>query len=432
MIHTSVPRVQRSLSLVLLLSGAIATSAQAQPGVRLGLLYGEGGKRPGIFVLPVSGVTGDSLRAIIMRDLDFGDRVTVLPRDLALRAPMGAAPIDYAAAARLGVNGVVQVSLVAGGANVTLYDVGVKQVLQKRTMSLPGTAGDAAWRAAVHGTSDLLEEWISGERGVAATRVAYIAAGRVWVVDSDGANVTAVSPANARALSPSFHPGGQSLAYAALEPAGSAIYVTDLRGSARRVVPPSGLNISPVFTPDGASIAYAHGDDFGTELYLVSAAGGTARRISIGRGSDNTSPSFSPDGRRIAFTSGRSGRPDVYIADDDGTNADVLAALSSATQAYRSSPDWSPDGRAVVFQSQLAGRFQTMVITLRDRVVKQLTSEGANEDPAWAPDSRHVVVSSTRSGDRQLWVLDTETGRARQLTSARGARLAAWSTRLVR
>ena len=121
----------------------------------------------------------------------------------------------------------------------------------------------------------------------------------------------------------------------------------------------------------------------------------------------------------------------MYIADDDGTNADLLAALSSSDQAYRSSPDWSRDGRAIVFQSQLAGRFQVMLITLRDRVVKQLTTEGANEDPSWAADSRHVVISSTRSGVRQLWVIDTETGRARQLTTGGGARLAAWSPQLA-
>mgnify|MGYP001788423690 FL=1 len=120
----------------------------------------------------------------------------------------------------------------------------------------------------------------------------------------------------------------------------------------------------------------------------------------------------------------------MYIADEDGTNADLLAALSSSSQAYRSSPDWSPDGRAVAFQSQLGGRFQVMVISLRDRVVTQLTNEAANEDPAWAPDSRHLVVSSTRSGVRQVWVLDTETGRARQVTNTPGARLAAWSSRI--
>jgi len=424
------PRLLRRLACLALLTGA--TTARAQDGVRLGLLYGDGGNRPGIHVLPVAGVTGDSVRAIIMRDLDFGDRVTVMPRNTALPAPRTPGVLDYAAAARLGINGVVEVTLVPAGAALVLYDVGAKQVLQRRTVSLPGTPNSAAWRMALHGASDQFEEWMSGTRGIAATRVAYVAGGRIWVVDSDGANAAPLTAGSVRAISPSFHPDGQSIVYAALEPAGSAIYVSDLRGAVRRVVAPRGLNISPTFTPDGSGIAYAHGEDFGTELYLVNAGGGVARRISIGRGSDNTSPSFSPDGRRIAFTSGRAGRPDVYIADDDGTNADLLAALSSSSQAYRSSPDWSPDGRAVVFQSQVGGTFQSMVITLRDRAVKQLTTEGANEDPAWAPDSRHVVVASTRSGVRQLWVVDTETGRARQLTTAGGTRLAAWSSRLIR
>ncbi len=419
----------QALLVVLVLAGA--NSVQAQPGVRLGLIYGEGGARPGIYVLPVPGASGDSLRTIVMRDLDFGDRVTVLPKTTALPTPAAGRPIDYAAAARLGINGVVQLVPSSGGLSIVLYDVTAKQVLQRKAVLLPGSVNGAAWRMAVHGVSDQCEEWITGERGIAASRLAYVADGRIWLIDSDGANPAALTPPG-RSLSPNFHPTGQSVVYTALEPAGSAIYVTDLRGSARRVVPPSGLNISPTFTPSGAAIAYAHGDDFGTELFSVPAGGGTPRRISIGRGSDNTSPTFSPDGRRIAFTSGRSGRPDVYIADEDGTNADLLAALSSAGQVYRSSPDWSPDGRAIVFQSQLGGRFQSMMITLRDRVVKQLTSEGANEDPAWAPDARHVVVSSTRTGARQLWVIDTETGRARQLTIASGARLAAWSPRLVR
>ena len=420
----------RDIARALLLSSiACVTVVTAQPGVRLGLIYGDGGKRPGIYVLPVAGPAGDSVRTIVMRDLDFGDRVTVLPKTTAMPNPTGAT-VDYAAAARLGINGVVQIALITGGATIAIHDVASKKLLQRKVISLPSTPNTYAWRLAVHASSDLCEDWITGEQGVAASRLAYVADGRIWVIDSDGANVSALTSA-VRALSPNFSPNGQSVVYTSLEPAGSAIYVTDLRGASRRVVPPSGLNISPTFTPDGKGIAYAHGDDFGTELFVVGAGGGASRRISIGRGSDNTSPTFSPDGRRIAFTSGRSGRPDVYIADEDGTNADLLAALSSSAQAYRSSPDWSPDGRAIVFQSQLAGRFQAMLITLRDRAVKQLTTEGSNEDPAWAPDARHVVVSSTRTGVRQLWVIDTESGRSRQLTAAGGARLAAWSPRLV-
>jgi len=407
---------------------AHGTIAGAQAGVRLGLMYGEAGGRPGIYVLPVAGAAGDSIRSIVMRDLDFGDRVTVLSKNTALPAPVGAAAVDYRVAARLGINGVVQLAPAAGGIAMTLYDVGAKQVLQRAVVPLPAVMNTAAWRLAVHAASDLCEEWISGTRGIAATRIAYVAAGRIWLVDSDGANARAITQAG-RALSPAFRSDGQAVVYATLEAGGGAIRVADLHGASRQVLEPRGLNISPTFTPDGASIAYAHGDDFGTDLYMVPASGGTPRRISIGRGTDNTSPSFSPDGRRIAFTSGRSGRPDVYIADQDGTNADLLAALSSASQGYRSSPDWSPDGRAVAFQSQLGGRFQVMVISLRDRVVTQLTNDAANEDPAWAPDSRHVVVSSTRSGVRQLWVVDTETGRARQVTNMPGSRLAAWSSR---
>jgi len=407
---------------------AYGTIAGAQPGVRLGLMYGEGGARPGIYVLPVAGAAGDSIRAIVMRDLDFGDRVTVLSKNSALPAPVGAAAIDYRIAARLGINGVVQIGPAPGGVSMALYDVGGKQVLQRALVPLPAATNTAAWRLAVHGASDLCEEWISGTRGIAATRFAYVADGRIWLVDSDGANARAITTAG-RALSPAFRPDGQAVVYATLEAGGSAIRVADLRGASRQVLEPRGLNISPTFTPDGVAIAYAHGDDFGTDLFVIPASGGAPRRISIGRGTDNTSPSFSPDGRRIAFTSGRSGRPDVYIADEDGTNADLLAALSSSSQGYRSSPDWSPDGRAVAFQSQLAGRFQVMVISLRDRVVTQLTSDASNEDPAWAPDSRHVVLSSTRSGVRQLWVVDTETGRARQVTNMPGARLAAWSSR---
>ncbi len=68
-----------------------------------------------------------------------------------------------------------------------------------------------------------------------------------------------------------------------------------------------------------------------------------------------------------------------------------------------------------------------MTISLRDHGIKQLTSDGINEDPSWAPDSRHMVFTSNRGGIGELWVLDTESGRARQLTFGVAARLAAWS-----
>jgi TolB protein len=84
----------------------------------------------------------------------------------------------------------------------------------------------------------------------------------------------------------------------------------------------------------------------------------------------------------------------------------------------------------VAFSTQIEGRFQVATIALRDRSVKQHTSEGINEDPSWAPDARHLVLTSNRGGSRQLWVLDTESGRMRQLTRGPAARMAAWGPRL--
>jgi TolB protein len=176
---------------------------------------------------------------------------------------------------------------------------------------------------------------------------------------------------------------------------------------------------------------YAHGVDDGVDLYIVPGTGGGGRRLSVGRGTDNVAPSISPDGRRIAFMSGRAGHPEIYTMDADGTNVDLLTPLDVGESAYRASPDWSPDGRQVVFQSRIGGGFQLMTVSLRDRSLKQLTSDGRNEDPSWAPDGRHLVFVSTRSGVRQLWVLDVESGRTRQLTRGAAVHLPAWSPRLA-
>jgi TolB protein len=180
-------------------------------------------------------------------------------------------------------------------------------------------------------------------------------------------------------------------------------------------------------------IVYTHGEESGTDLFATTVfERGPARRITVGRGTDNTSPTFSPDGRRLAFTSGRLGHPEIYISDADGTNPQPLT-YSVGDQNYRANPDWSPDGRLVAYQSQQTdGSFQLNTISLRDRSVKQLTSDGSNEDASWAPDSRHIIFSSTRTGSKQLFVLDSESGRWRQLTRNGGVRLPAWSPPLTR
>jgi TolB protein len=401
-----------------------------RPGVSVRLNY-DANTRPGVIVLPVRGANGDSIRAIVQRDLDFSDRANVITGSAA-DAPVTDGRINYELAQKLGAHAVVQGTVTATGAlHVAVHDVARKQVLTVRDFPLPASVATPAWRLAVHGASDQIEQWLTGVRGIAATRVLFVRDSRVWMVDSDGEGAHAVTDRGA--LSPAWHPGGNGLVYSTLSDRGEQRVVAhEIDGGTRVLASTPVTNLTPTISPDGETVVYAHGDENGVDLYAVPYGGGSGHRLTVGRGSLNVSPSFSPDGRRIAFTSGRSGHPEVYITDADGSDVDILTSYDFGDQNYRSNPDWSPDGRLVAFQSMVGGEFQVFTISLRDRSVRRLTTEGRNEDPTWAPDARHLIVASTRGGSRQLFVVDAETGRARQLTRGAPTRMPAWSPPLVR
>jgi len=287
-------------------------------------------------------------------------------------------------------------------------------------------------RMSLHRASDEVESWITGRRGIAATRIAYVAGGLIRVVDSDGENDRAVTT-RGTSLSPAWHPNGRRLVYSRMSNVGTQIQQLDLETGRERSMSSTGLNITPIFSVDGRNILYSTGDESGTDLVMVSAdgdGGSTPQRLTFGRGSDNNSPSYSPDGRQIAFISGRSRFPEVYTMDADGSNLQLLTPFVPGVRTYRTAPDWSPDGRSVAYEQQ-NGDFQVWMINIRDKEPRRLTSDGENEGPSWAPDGRHLSLSSTRGGSKQIWVLDTESGRFRQLTHNPGARLSAWSPMLT-
>jgi TolB protein len=421
-----------SAALALVPVGARAQNPTVPEGVRLGLNYTLGTK-PGVIVLPIDSAGGDSVRAILQRDIDYDDRATVITlADSAVRGmmPRSGDKFNYPLFGKLGVVAILRPQRSLTGITITMYDVAAKRRVQIGGFPLLDAPNSPGWRLALHRTSDEVERWIFGSPGSAATRILYSGGDKqIWMIDSDGANqrkLTSVS----LAMSAAWSPDATSFLFCGFTPSGSQIaeysFVTGalhwLSGTAR------GLNITPTYAPDGKTIAYASGTDRGTDIMVMQAGSASASHaITVGKGSDNTSPSYSPDGLQIAFMSGRAGHPEVYTMDADGTNPSLLTEFTYGEQAYRASPDWSPDGRRIAYESRINGSFQIMTIDLRDRSTKQYTSDGQNEDPSWAPDARHMVFSSTRTGPRQLWVLDAESGRLRQLTHAAGARLAAWS-----
>ena len=405
---------------------AAQDTSQVNEGVRVGVEY-QPGVRPGLVVLPGTGL--DSARAMVRRDLDFSDRFEMITL---ADAPAGGAAgqgstVNYGIYRALGAQFGVELTEAAGGMTVRLHDLNAAQVRNQQSFTLP-PASDPGYRLEVHRAADEVARWATGTAGIAASRLLFVAGGRVYRMDSDGEDIAPLTPAGQTALSPAWSPDGQRFAYTQFGAGRGAVLVQGVAGGTGQQAPgtAAALNITPAFSPDGRLLAYAHSDESGTDVYLANIADRCcAQRLTVGRFADNLSPTFSPDGRRIAFVSTRAGPPQIYVMAADGTDQELLAPFDYGATGSSNAPEWSPDGANVVFHREVSGSPQLFLVSVAGRRVRQLTSSGRNEDPTWGPDGRHITFVSDRSGRRQLWVIDVETGRVRQLDTPGAARLPA-------
>lgn len=424
-------RLFRALAFAMLL----ATPLAAQDGVRTGISYGPPGVRPGIVVAAAPGL--DSVRAIIERDLQFSDRfeVIVLP-DSSTRIDGG---VQLGIYRILGAAAVVELQPAPGGVEVKLHSVATGAVAQQGVRAVDrGGIGDA--RLGIHRISDEIVAWVTGAKGIAATRILVKLERRdrtddgIWRVDSDGANLVKVTRPGGIAMSPVWHPDGVRFAYTEIRDHVGTIVLQSLATGTRVTVPTTtmGQNYGATISPDGGRMAFARLSETDHDLHEVNLAQMCCvhRLTTLGRLANSLSPTYSPDGRRIAFVSDRGGLPALYVMDADGSGQMPLVAESEAG-ASSQAPEWSPDGTKIIFHREISGRgWQLQVLDVARGTVRAVTSAGRNSDASWAPDSRHVVYKSNRSGRDQMWILDLETSNARQIPTPGDARYPTWSPSL--
>lgn len=438
----------RPFRLLVLAVACLGGAARAQePGVRIGITYTPG-VRPGLLVLRGEpDEVGDSIAAILERDLDYSDRFEIVTlaggerlytarhagAETAQTSPgQGGGFVNYSLYGALGAEFAVAVERDSAGPVAVLFDVRA-QALRRRLAVRAASLAEPGFRMAVHRAADEIVRAAMGEAGYAASRILFVRDGRLYRVDADGGDLAVISPPGERVFSPAWGPRGRLVAYAVLSEGLGRLVLLDTWSGERRVVGPTQqlLNLSPAFSPDGEWLAFTRIGDEGSEVYRYNLARDCClQRLTVGRFADNLSPTFSPDGRRIAYVSTRAGLPQIYVMAADGTGQELFAPFDYGVTGSSYAPEWSPDGTKLVFHRDVAGSPQVFVMETRSGAVRQLTSAGRNEDPTWAPDGRHIAFVSSRSGAQQLWVIDLETGRIRQLTMGASARLPAWSPRL--
>lgn len=429
-------------------AGAAAQQPDQIPGVSLGLVY-ETAYQPALAVKPFSGSFGGAgvapdVEAIIGRDLRNSDRFNVIDQ---LPAGMTDDAVDYALWDRLGADWLVDGRVEGAGDGFVLvlsvHDVVYGGVSETERFRLP-TAADPEFRMAVHRVSDRIVEWITGEPGMAASRISFTMTDQngnkdIYVIDSDGENLRRVTDEASLVESPTWSPDGTKIAYASWANGQPRIFETELATGSRTMIPEvrgSGDYITPAYHPDGRTLAFAvlgRGGQSGIFTYDI-ARDCCLTYLSGGQWYD-LSPTYSPDGRWLAFNTLRFGDavPQIMLMPAQGGEAETLSPYQYGSGGYYTSPDWAPHGDRVAFHGRIErGRYHILVANLEDggRVLRQLTSEGNNEDPSWAPDGRHIVFVGERSWGYGLFVVDAATGRIRALMSGRRVGVPDWSPAL--
>jgi TolB protein len=284
------------------------------------------------------------------------------------------------------------------------------------------------YRLIIHRFADDIVFHLTGEKGVAQTRIAYVSgvsrtAKEIFVMDYDGANPVAVTGNQSINLSPRWSPDGRMVAYTSYRNGNPDLFVLNFDSGRREVLSAQrGLNATPGWSPDGQWLAFAMSAGGGTNIFLIPKGGGSPKPLTSGP-AISVSPSFSPNGRQIVFNSDRGGSPQIYIMDVDGTNLHRVTFQGN----YNSSPRWSPRGEKIAFMCRLAGN-QICLINPDGRGLQQLTSLGVNEDPAWSPDGRHIAFTSTRMGRRDIFVMHADgTEQTRLAQSGQENYLPDWS-----
>jgi TolB protein len=285
----------------------------------------------------------------------------------------------------------------------TVADRAGRTVLQK-----PGGTG----RAAMHAFADDIVETLTGARGFARTKIAFVATKtgkkEIYTCDADGAGLVQLTRDGAISVAPSLSADGRRLLYTGYQSGYADVYEIALGSGARnRIMKYPGTNSGAAFSPDGGRIAVTLSKDGNPELYVTGSGGGGARRLTRTAGVES-SPTWSPDGSEIIYSSDDQGGPRLYRISASGGGARAIAT----GHGYNTEPNWSPDGKKIAFNVR-SGGFQ---VAIHDLAGGGTRIVGEGQDPAWGANSRHVIFASGGA----LVLLDTLTGQRTTLVSGLG------------
>lgn len=157
---------------------------------------------------------------------------------------------------------------------------------------------------------------------------------------------------------------------------------------------------APAWSPDGQTLAFVSDRTGRDEIYLMDADGGIVRQLT-GAGTPSRSPAWSPDGQFVAFSRMRDGiREQPWIMNADGSDQRPLSS-SEPLEEIVEPIVWSPDSTTIayIFDDPSVGLGISSVVDDRSMVARVDSVDIQFVD--WSPDGKWITFN-TLSATNQI------------------------------
>ena len=409
----------------------------------------------------LGGTSSDSqvtskLRSQLSSDLELMNLFEFVPDSAAITADKeSGSEMDYTKWSALGTTFALRLSFRIDNDKLNLeaqfYDIpGQKRLFSQNYQSSVGNSARL-----VHELSESILKTLTGEQGLFKSRILMVChdlnkrrspAKEVYIVNSDGTNLIALTADGTLSLSPAWMNDGNHISYTQFEfliskgikKRGAVLKKHNLSTGARSALYyRDGMNSGAAWSSNGNRGVVTMSFTGRPELYFISPQGSVepeplSRNLqtrSLSQSNLQTiNPSllfdveanWAPSGKELVFSSARSGNPMIYIADLTTQTARQITFAGK----YNATPAWSPKGDKILFAAQRSpnGNFDIYMIDpdgnnlSRITVGDQRAPKINHENPSWAPTGRHFAIASNEGGHYAIYVLSADGSLKRRIS----------------
>jgi Tol biopolymer transport system component len=235
---------------------------------------------------------------------------------------------------------------------------------------------------------------------------------------------------NGDAVQPSWSPGGNRIAYWALQPGGGQRDLWTIPasgGQAVRVTNDEALDWNPVWSPDGKYLYFASDRGGSMNFWRVPLDEATGQlqgppETVITPSVYSQHLSFSHDGKRLAYVQKSETRNLQGVAFDP-VKERTTGEAQPVTQGtkYVTDPDLSPNDEWFACSSQGEKQEDILLIKRDGTEQRQLTNDVFRDrTPRWSPDGQRIAFYSDRGGRFEVWSINADGTGLQQITYTSG------------